>query len=333
MDIDASLLLDGLGDSEMVINDNENFKILSLFLTAGQKSRKTDPTNASQFLPKFETDEWSTAADVDAEKKRLLATTSKLIADEKEKGVAMEEGNEKGGEVDEEEEEEQDLGSQLEEHLYSHASFTMALLERLCIFIAEAGIFERAPEVIHALTQAREMHGDRLVLQDRIQKLLEEIVELEAQLRNYKQQKERAERTVDRLTDELTALKVSSRNAGIESGHAAGTGTTSDPQMVGVTTDTGLLPQSGKSTSASMDSEMETELRQKINLLETQLAESETAKSKVEMTLTERLARPLTQTEAQIADMRKSMEELRQQCKQRVNSLISEVRPSYLVYQ
>ena len=43
------------------------------------------------------------------------------------------------------------------------------------------------------------------------------------------------------------------------------------------------------------------------------------------MTLTERLARPILQTETQVADMRKSMEELRQQCKHRVASLVDEV--------
>lgn len=43
------------------------------------------------------------------------------------------------------------------------------------------------------------------------------------------------------------------------------------------------------------------------------------------MTLTERLARPILQTETQVADLRKSMEELRQQCKYRVASLVAEV--------
>ena len=43
------------------------------------------------------------------------------------------------------------------------------------------------------------------------------------------------------------------------------------------------------------------------------------------MTLTERLARPILQTETQVADLRKSMEELRQQCKHRVASLVVEV--------
>jgi len=59
--------------------------------------------------------------------------------------------------------------------------------------------------------------------------------------------------------------------------------------------------------------------------LERQLSESETAKSQAEMTLTERLARPLTQTEAQVGDMRRALEDLRQQCKHRVSVLISEV--------
>ena len=43
------------------------------------------------------------------------------------------------------------------------------------------------------------------------------------------------------------------------------------------------------------------EMRVKISALEKQLAESEGAKAKAEMTLTERLARPLSQTEAQVS--------------------------------
>ena len=83
-----------------------------------------------------------------------------------------------------------------------------------------------------------------------------------------------------------------------------------------------------------VDSTVEKELRRQIALLERQLAESETAKAKAEMTLTERLARPLVQTESQVSDLRRSMEELRQQCKQRVASLNSEVpcRPSITTY-
>lgn len=298
LDIDASLLLDGLGDSEMVIQDNENFKLLHLFLNAGLKLRKEDSTQIGSVIPKLEVDEWSNEAEMETEKQRAREILSKQIADQKGKYEIDQEGNS----MDEDEE---DLGSRLEDHLLSHASFTLALLERLCIFISEAGIFERAPEIIHALQQAKELHAYRFSLQDKIEKLLSEIIDLETNLHLSKQQKLRAERTVDRLQEELATLRASG-GSGLAGGEKS---LNSHPSVVG---------------ADGHVSELEIELKAKVTLLETQLAESETAKSKVEMTLTERLARPLTQTEAQIADMRKSMEELRQQCKQRVSSLISE---------
>lgn len=303
----------------MVIEHNEKFKIFSMFLTAGEKQRRVDPTNSTHLLPKLEIDEWSSKAEIESEQKRASEVSTKFVSEEKEKTSNMlAEGDNK--ETENMEDMEDDLSGQLEEHLLSHASFTMALLERLCIFIAEAGVFERAPEVIQSLAKAREIHSDRLVLYDRIGKLLQEILDLESQLHYYKQQKFRAERSVDRLTEELVTLRASSR-AGI-SNSSSGTSMIASSSSSG---DGQCVPSNGESIGKMRDADLEKELRDKISLLETQLAESESAKSKVEMTLTERLARPLTQTEAQIADMRKSMEELRQQCKQRVSSLIAEV--------
>lgn len=320
----------------MVIEGNEKFKILNLFLSAGQKQLRTDATNTRQLTPKLNLDEWSSKADIDTEKSKAASQMSEYMAQERAKSPAkipsdadermqLEDGQDQAQKVgDEEDDEEEDLGSQLEEHLLSHVSFTMALLERLCIFIAESGVFERTPEVVQAIAHAKTMHAERLLLQDRIEMLMQDVVELEAQLHLCKQQKSRAERSVDRMTEEVASLRAAVAAASTSpaaTSAASASGEVGDPAATAVvaTAVAGAIP-----ASRVVDSGVEAELKRKIAMLEQQLAESESDKSKVEMTLTERLARPLTQTEAQITDMRKSMEELRTQCKQRVASLITE---------
>jgi hypothetical protein len=64
---------------------------------------------------------------------------------------------------------------------------------------------------------------------------------------------------------------------------------------------------------------MEKELRKRIIILEKQISDCQLEKSKVEMTLTERMAAPLTETNEQITLLKTSMENLRIQCKQRVS--------------
>lgn len=49
---------------------------------------------------------------------------------------------------------------------------------------------------------------------------------------------------------------------------------------------------------------LEKELRRKIQILEKQVADSEEAKAKAEMTLTEQTSRPQTETEAQMTYIR-----------------------------
>lgn len=57
---------------------------------------------------------------------------------------------------------------------------------------------------------------------------------------------------------------------------------------------------------------LEKELRRKIQILEKQVADSEEAKAKAEMTLTEQTSRPQTETEAQMSYIRKAMDNVRQ---------------------
>jgi hypothetical protein len=62
------------------------------------------------------------------------------------------------------------------------------------------------------------------------------------------------------------------------------------------------------------------ELKEKMTGLEINLNELESAKVKAELKLTDRLAKPLQQTEASVADLRNALEDLRNQCKTRVSS-------------
>ena len=63
----------------------------------------------------------------------------------------------------------------------------------------------------------------------------------------------------------------------------------------------------------------EKEMNRKISILEKQLAQSEADKAKTEMDLTQRI-QPLSQQDALVAHLKKAVDDLRQQCKQRVSA-------------
>ena len=294
MDVDASLLLDILGDPETVLENKDKSNLLQLFLTSGTHTFSIDATDINRNFNPLQIDEWSNLQEIDSERKKSLESIKEKI---------IQTQNENDMDVD------NDLGSKLEDHLLSHTSFTIALIERLCMFINEIEHFDNIPEVINTVSQVKVLHTEKLLLQDNIEKLSTEIITLQTSIHICNQEKLRIEKSFDRLQNEFELLKQSQPAS-----------TTTSTSIV--STEVPVVMQ--QQQQQQIKSDEINEYIKKIEILEKQLSESESAKSKVEMTLTERMARPLTQTEAQIADMRKSMEELRQQCKQRVASLINE---------
>lgn len=306
LDVDSSLLLDALGDSDMVIDENEKFQIVNLFLQAGSKLNDINAMNMNNVMQPMMIDEWSSTKEIEAEKKNTLESisTTNLINP----------SNESDMNIDEESKKEETLESKLEAQLRSHTSFTMALLERLCIFISEVGLFQKSPDISESLGRCKKIHAERILLENTIEKLSCNIVELSASIQTLRHDKAKCDRQIDQLQEEIQNLKKSSQSIVSES----------------IDMTTASIPSAAADTINSMAINKEKQALQdayetKIAILEKQLAESENAKAKVEMTLTERLARPLAQTEAQIADMRQSMEDVRSQSKQRVNGLIAEV--------
>lgn len=299
LDVDLNLLLDALGDSDNNVQEDEYDKLgmFKMFLTAGSQYRDIDCTDITTLYNPMKLDEWSSTADIENARKISIESIKVRSRD------AMTDGNE----MSEDDSEGDDLGTKLDQHLMSHTSFTLSLLEKLCICINHAtgvGLSERSNESLGAISQSKVWSSQKLILEGRIEKLATEIINIQANYHISRLERIRAEKEIDKLK-EIIASK--------ESGDMT-TVVTGDDSIEGI--DARVV--------RSLSSEQESELQEKISLLEKQLAESESAKAKVEMTLTERLARPLQQTEAQISDMRKSMEDLRQQHKYRVSVLVAE---------
>ena len=76
----------------------------------------------------------------------------------------------------------------------------------------------------------------------------------------------------------------------------------------------------GDSDGQQAQAQKEKELSRKIAILEKQLTQSEADKAKTEMDLTQRMAQPLTQQDTLVAHLKKAVDDLRQQCKQRVSA-------------
>ena len=272
------------------MNDQGSSELLFQLHKIAMKYANFDPAGA-EAVPKLDVDQWSSNIDID---KAKAEAESKLQSSEKtpdDNGIPSEES----------------LGNQIDEYLAAHVSFTLSLLEKLCNAINDSGIFSGNIEAVQRILHAQEAHGKLLLMNDSIAKLKFEIVQLNHKLKSHENEKIRLERRLDKAL--LTIKEFETSGVSISSSLAANSSGAEGAQSV----------------NSPQDVTIEQELRQQIAVLEKQLADSETAKAKVEMTLTERLARPLPQTEVQVADMRKSMDELRNQCKQRVSTLVTEV--------
>lgn len=301
------MLLDSLGDSEVDVPDNGTSELLHRVLYAGSAYTSMDAINLDS-IPKLDVDQWSSNEEIEQEKNRLES----IVNENAHNMNAL-------------------FGGTVAENLSAHASFTLSLLERLCNAINECssnGSIQN-PEQSEKIAKMKEYHAEKLLLNDRIAKLTAELVSTSAKLKISENEKLRAIRKLDKAVSaakELEHLKsiIGSPGKPVDGAKpTAGDGTTAPVGDSASASDSGAAAAAAE--AAATASALEKELRRQIAVLERQVTESETAKSKVEMTLTERLARPLSQTETQVADMRRSMEELRQQSKQRVASLIQEV--------
>lgn len=288
------MLLDSLGDSEIPDQDTNSSELLVRLLAAGSTTRKVDPTDLKD-LPQMDVDEWMSADDIEKERIR----------------------------VEHEQEEEAmdaEFGGTLGENLSAHAAFTLSLLERLCGAIGEAGIFTQTPEVINAVTEAKALHADRLVLTDRITKLMNEIVNLSAKLHNCERQKMILERDLIRTQTALT--EASSRAApAVASGSAAGDAGGADGVAVGAEGVVGAAPPIINAESSEENSklkERERELTHKLDILEKQLGKSEQDRSKADLELTKRLVLTMNSTD-QEQQLRNAMNDLREQLKKFLN--------------
>lgn len=305
LDIDTSMLLDSLGDSEVQVSDEGSSELLHRLVSTGVKYMKFDPTHM-EGIPTMNADQWSTMEDIEKERIRLHSA----VAQKDGRSNSESDNNEHDKQRPEEDSLDEKYGGPVEENLSGHVSFTMSLLERLCNAINDAsGNTALQVDAVSAMNSMRELRAERLILSDRITKLTAEIIDLSARVRIAETERLRAEGNLDRA---VAAAKEAQQSAKVP-----------QESSEGVVDGQGQVVPS--SPQPSSNPTVERELRRQVTLLERQLAESESAKAQVEMTLTERLARPLPQTEVQVADMRNAMEELRQQCKHRVSALIAEV--------
>jgi hypothetical protein len=295
LDIDSALILDSLGDTEVIIPETGSTELLYRMLHVHDKFNRLDPTCIAH-LPKPEIDQWSSGPEIEKSREETIKELEDVPH------LSPESSSIERCESPQENVEEDPYASEIEEHLSQHVQFTLALLERVCNTINESGHFQTNPEALKSLAQARESHAKIMFLNDNIAKLRNELVLLETRAQQADAEKTRVQQKLDKVT--LTIQEME------ENGSTRQKKVHADAE--------------GVAEGEDSEEALVKELQQQIKLLEKQLADSESAKAKVEMTLTERLSRPMPQTETQVADMRKAMEELRSQCKQRVAALMAE---------
>jgi hypothetical protein len=193
LDIDASMLLDVLGDAEKLSLTHTNSELLTQLMKAGQDHQQLDPTDETSIPRLGGVDQWSSPDEIE----RAKVTAIKSIEKEASRAPADSDGSSTAGNRNY-----PDL-AHVDEGIAGHAQFTLNLLERICVGISESGIFENVPQIVTALSDQRSWQSERLLLTDRIAKLSAECVCLEAKLHLSERQTMKFEREMNKRIMEL----------------------------------------------------------------------------------------------------------------------------------
>lgn len=265
LDIDASLLLDSLGDPEAVISERGANDMLYQFLHVSGKYYQLDPTH-DQVVPSLDSfDEWVSPEEIEQARQQTETNI-------KQESTADQEINEE---------------QKLEEHLAGHVSFTMTLLERLCNAINDSNIVSAIPQQTQQnIIQIKENYSRIMFLNDEILKLRLEMVSLHAKLAKSENANARLNKRLDKAT--LTIQSLEEAKSHLQSLVSSG-------QIAGGEGTTGT--ENSQSTSNSEAIKL---YEHKIKVLERQLGESEAAKADAEMRYTERISRPVAHSEVQV---------------------------------
>ncbi len=189
LDIDAALILDSLGDNEVVVPESGSTEMLYRMLHIHDKFSRLDPTCIAN-VPKPEIDQWSSD--------REICTLRDEAIKELEYVPTVDPEATSFDRADGEQEEDELVSSQIEEHLSQHVQFTLSLLERVCNTINESGHFQANPEALKCLAQARESHAKIMFLNDNIAKLRNELVLLETRSQQTENEKLRIQQKLDK---------------------------------------------------------------------------------------------------------------------------------------
>lgn len=263
------MLLDGFGDSEHLAEPGGNSELLYRLIHAGSDYHSLDPTDVSS-LPILKIDEWSSTEELS----EATVVAKKSLISRKGEGISAE-SKSSNSSIDNE------FGGKVDESLCGHASFTLSLLERLCFVLSDSGILDHLPDSLGSIADAKALHAEIFALKDRVTKLSSEIIDMRIKLHVCEKLRSRAEKVMDKSLTEFARQNTHGADNSSASGES-------------------VYPNETDHTPGD-DAYAGKEMRVKISTLEKQLAESESAKAKAEMTLTERLARPLSQTEAQVS--------------------------------
>jgi hypothetical protein len=322
LDIDTSLLLDGLADPEVEIPGSTS-DLLKSFIHCSDKYLFQDPTNLSSF-PSLQAkiDQWSSNKDIENTKSNLISSLP-ILSEENDASSSLFSSGSASLRC---------FTEEVEEHLSNHISFTFSILERLCYALNDGGSLISSSETLKSLQVLKESRSKETLLNDSILKLQSELLEMECKYCISENTRNKVERSLDksystiRELEKKLSLSSSTLNDSNEGGNLIvkmeNTSSSSDQQPNGNINSNGHSHEGNFFLGKNQENQ---EMSEQLAILEKQLMESETAKAEAEMQLTERIARPFTiQQDQQVSDLRKVMEEVRSQSKLRINGLLLE---------
>jgi E3 ubiquitin-protein ligase BRE1 len=274
------MLLDNLGDSEFLAQNNECSEFLYYILSVGSNENCDSENNNSS----------------NSSSNEVFNSLSKR--------------NKRKSFVDiDQDQNDVDMIKQFEDNLKMHSSFTLTVLQRLCHAIIEATKINHEPEIINSFSESSDLFTERQLLIDQISFLSKEIVDLNIKLCTNENEYIKETRISDRNKSKQEQLLNISNDAS---------------ELQNTTTTLVTTDLAGSNNSYNQNDAIIKDLKSNIITRENAIIEMENSKIKVELKLTERIARPLSQTEAQVNDLKHAYEELQQQCKQRVNTHFQE---------
>ena len=319
LDIDMCMLLDCLGDSEFLAQNNDSPELLYLLLQSHMLAFSADVESNGLQAPQHRIAAGRSplvaTADVNLEPETGGTDRSMDVVDTSDKSIVVASFD--------------DLNSTIISNLTARADFTLAAFERLCVAVGESvalPLQADKPSSVNCVSDAKEIFGERGVLIERAKSLSLALADLHIKVhlaegtnaslhRDIYRKKEGAKTGNGRAADiaEATTSSSSSSAHHENSGSETTDDVVSDSRRLQIKSEYDKIHSMGKELSEQFEDFMKS------------LKHSELAKTKLELEINNRITKPVDTIEENILMQQKALDDMNTKHKETIFGMLEEI--------